>query len=64
MPVLRSASSERQPQWFSGLLIHLTSGSIVSSGAHDMALSNDASGVINFVDGSKIDFVEIEHVHW
>ncbi|MBC7577703.1 MAG: calcium-binding protein, partial [Tardiphaga sp.] len=44
--------------------IHLTSGSIVSSGAHDMALSNDASGVINFVDGSKIDFVEIEHVHW
>lgn len=44
--------------------IHPTSGSIVSSGTHDKALSIDASGVINFVDGSKVDFVEIAHVHW
>ena len=44
--------------------ISLTSGSIVSSGANDMVFSNDASGVINFADGSKIDFVEIERVHW
>jgi hypothetical protein len=44
--------------------ISLTSGSIVSSGANDMVFSSDASGVINFTDGSKIDFVEIEHVQW
>ncbi len=44
--------------------ISLTSGSIVSSGANDMVFSHDASGVINFADGSKIDFVEIERVHW
>ena len=44
--------------------ISLTSGSIVSSGANDMVFSHDASGVINFADGSKIDFVEIERVQW
>ena len=44
--------------------VTLTSGSIVSSGANEMAFSHDASGVINFADGSKIDFVEIERVQW
>ena len=44
--------------------VSLTSGSIVSSGANDMVFSHDASGVINFADGSKIDFVEIERVQW
>jgi hypothetical protein len=29
-----------------------------------MVFSNDASGVINFADGSKIDFVDIERVQW
>jgi Ca2+-binding RTX toxin-like protein len=44
--------------------ISLTSGSIVSSGSNDMVFSSDASGVINFADGSKIDFLEIERVQW
>jgi Ca2+-binding RTX toxin-like protein len=44
--------------------VTLTSGSIVSSGNNELAFSNDASGVINFADGSKIDFVEIERVQW
>jgi Ca2+-binding RTX toxin-like protein len=44
--------------------ITLTSGNILSQGANELVLSNDADGTINFSDGSKVDFVDIERVQW
>ena len=44
--------------------ISLTSGSIISQNANELVLSNDADGVINFSDGSRIDFVDFERVQW
>jgi len=42
----------------------LTSGSIVTQTGNQIALSNEADGSLNFADGSKIDFVDIERIQW
>jgi large repetitive protein len=44
--------------------LSLTAGNIVSHSATDLVFSNDAGGAINFTDGSKIDFVEVERIQW
>ena len=44
--------------------VTLTSGSIVSQGADALVFSSDADGMINFSDGSKVEFTDIERVQW
>ncbi|MEX6633242.1 calcium-binding protein, partial [Hyphococcus lacteus] len=42
--------------------VNLTQGSIVSQDDSGLVFSDDANGIINFEDGSTIQFTEIEQV--
>ena len=44
--------------------ISLTSGSILSQTQNQLTLSSDLDGTVNFADGSRVDFVDLERVQW
>ena len=44
--------------------LSLTSGSITSQSENQITLSGDADGAVTFTDGSKLNFVDIEHIQW
>ncbi|MDJ0609183.1 MAG: cadherin domain-containing protein [Kiloniellales bacterium] len=47
-----------------GWTYQLDSGTVESSGADFLDLSDDAAGMITLVDGSTIDFTGIERIEW
>ena len=52
------------PQFGTDWTLTLTSGSIVSQSQNLITLSSDADGALTFADGSRLNFVDIEHIQW
>ncbi|PLW78172.1 Ig-like domain-containing protein [Cohaesibacter celericrescens] len=44
--------------------LNITSGSVSDSNDHEFLLSDDASGTIDFADGSQIEFENIDRIAW
>ncbi|WP_319532974.1 Ig-like domain-containing protein [uncultured Cohaesibacter sp.] len=55
-----SATTEMGTDW----TITLTSGSTQSTSGEEILLSDDASGTIDFADGSQIHFENVERIAW
>ena len=44
--------------------ITLTEGATQTTGAGEMMLTDDASGTIDFADGSQVHFESIDRIAW